>query len=97
LTWQVGVLRKPFLAELSLALFDKLKVDQSFMTDLAVEGGGSREVLSTIIALGRVLGLKITAEGVETQEQAEVLRALDCDLLQGYLLGRPMRAIDVAA
>lgn len=77
--------------------FDKLKVDKSFMNDLAVEGGKSREILSTIVALGRVLGLRITAEGVETAEQAEVLRALDCDLLQGFLLGRPMRAIDVAA
>ena len=77
--------------------FDKLKVDKSFMTDLAVAGGKSREILSTIVALGRVLGLTITAEGVETDEQAAALRALDCDLLQGFLLGRPMRAIDVAA
>lgn len=77
--------------------FDKLKVDKSFMTDLAVEGSKSREILATIIALGRVLDLKITAEGVETEAQAAVLRELDCDLVQGYLFGRPMRAIDVAA
>jgi diguanylate cyclase (GGDEF)-like protein len=77
--------------------FDKLKVDKSFMTDLAVEGGKSREILSTIIALGKVLGLKVTAEGVETEQQAAVLRELNCDLVQGYLFGRPMRAIDVAA
>ena len=77
--------------------FDKLKVDKSFMTDLTIEGGKSREILSTIVALGRVLGLTITAEGVETDAQADVLRALKCDLFQGFLLGRPMRAIDVAA
>jgi EAL domain-containing protein (putative c-di-GMP-specific phosphodiesterase class I) len=77
--------------------FDKLKVDKSFMSDVAVEGSKSREILATIIALGRVLDLKVTAEGVETEEQAEVLRELDCDLVQGYLFGRPMRAIDVAA
>ncbi len=77
--------------------FDKLKVDKSFMTDLAVSGSKSREILSTIVALGRVLDLKITAEGVETEEQAEVLRNLECDLVQGFLYGRPMKAVDVAA
>ncbi len=77
--------------------FDKLKVDKSFMTDLATAGSKSREILSTIIALGKVLDLKVTAEGVETEQQAEVLRELHCDLVQGYLYGRPMRATDVAA
>lgn len=77
--------------------FNKLKVDKSFMKELAVEGSKSREILATIIALGKVLDMKITAEGVETIEQAAVLRALKCDLVQGYLFGRPMRAIDVAA
>ena len=77
--------------------FDKLKVDKSFMTDLAAEGSKSREILSTIIALGKVLDLKVTAEGVETEQQAAVLRELKCDLVQGYLYGRPMRAVEVAA
>lgn len=77
--------------------FDKLKVDKSFMADLAVEGSKSREILSTIIALGKVLGLKVTAEGVETGAQAKVLADLRCDLAQGYLLGRPMHARDLAA
>jgi EAL domain-containing protein (putative c-di-GMP-specific phosphodiesterase class I) len=77
--------------------FDKLKVDKSFMADIAVEGSKSREILSTIIALGKVLDLKVTAEGVETEQQARVLRDLHCDLVQGYFFARPMRAIDVAA
>lgn len=77
--------------------FDKLKVDKSFMAEIAVVGSKSREILSSIIALGKVLDLKVTAEGVETEEQALVLRELRCDLVQGYLFGRPMRAIDVAA
>jgi EAL domain-containing protein (putative c-di-GMP-specific phosphodiesterase class I) len=77
--------------------FDKLKIDKSFMADLSVAGSKSREILSTIVALGKVLDLKVTAEGVETKEQAEVLKELDCDLVQGYLYGRPMLAIDVAA
>lgn len=76
--------------------FDKLKVDKSFMTDLAKRKSKSREVLSTIIALGRVLGLKITAEGVETGEQAKVLRELDCDLIQGFLYGRPLHVDDLS-
>ena len=70
--------------------FDKLKVDKSFMTDLADSSSKSREILATIVALGKVLDLKITAEGVETKEQAEVLRSLDCDLVQGFLFGRPL-------
>ena len=77
--------------------FDKLKVDRSFMSDLTVAGSRSREILSTIIALGRVLNLKVTAEGVETEAQAAVLKELHCDLVQGYLYGRPQRATEVAA
>jgi len=76
--------------------FDKLKVDRSFMADLTEPGPKSREILSTIIALGRVLNLAITAEGVETEAQAAVLRELDCDLVQGYLFGRPQPATEVA-
>jgi EAL domain-containing protein (putative c-di-GMP-specific phosphodiesterase class I) len=72
--------------------FDKLKVDRSFMGDLTVSGTKSREILATIIALGRVLNLTITAEGVETEEQAAVLRELRCDLVQGYLYGSPVTA-----
>ncbi len=77
--------------------FDKLKVDRSFMADITVAGSRSREILATIIALGRILNLTITAEGVETEEQAALLRELDCDLVQGFLFGRPQRTIDVAA
>ncbi len=77
--------------------FDKLKVDKSFMTDLAVQGSKSREILATIVALGKVLDLKITAEGVETEEQVKVLRDLDCDLVQGFLWGRPLDADHLAA
>ncbi len=85
------------LSYLWLFPFDKLKVDKTFMSDLAEVGSKSREILSTIVALGKVLDLKITAEGVETEVQAEVLRSLDCDLVQGFHYGRPMRLADVAA
>ncbi len=75
--------------------FDKLKVDKSFMSDLTEEGSKSREILSTIIALAKVLDLKVTAEGVETEAQALVLRDLRCDLVQGFLFGRPTRTMDL--
>jgi diguanylate cyclase (GGDEF)-like protein len=77
--------------------FDKLKVDRSFMSDLSEQRSKSREILATILALGRVLNLQITAEGVETEAQAMVLRDLQCDLGQGYLFGRPQPVVDVAA
>jgi EAL domain-containing protein (putative c-di-GMP-specific phosphodiesterase class I) len=67
------------------------------MMGVADPSSGSREVLDTIIALGRVLNLHVRAEGVETPQQIEVLRELRCDYLQGYLFGRPIPAMDVAA
>jgi len=77
--------------------FDTLKVDGSFMVGLSDPASRSREVLDTIIALGRVLNLHVTAEGVETREQIEVLRELHCDFVQGFLLGRPVRSTEVAS
>ncbi|MBN8533330.1 MAG: EAL domain-containing protein [Rhizobiales bacterium] len=77
--------------------FDTLKVDGSFMAGLSDPHSRSREVLDTIIALGRVLNLHITAEGVETREQIEILQTLRCDFVQGYLLGRPVASTEVAA
>lgn len=77
--------------------FDTLKVDGSFMVGLSDPNSRSREVLDTIMALGRVLNLHITAEGVETLEQIEILQDLRCDFVQGYLLGRPVAATEVAS
>lgn len=77
--------------------FDTLKVDGSFMAGLSDPHSRSREVLDTIMALGRVLNLHITAEGVETREQIEILQALRCDFVQGYLLGRPVASTEVAS
>lgn len=77
--------------------FDTLKVDGSFMIGLSEPNSRSREVLDTIMALGRVLNLHITAEGVETREQIDILQSLRCDSIQGYLLGRPVASMDVAA
>jgi diguanylate cyclase (GGDEF)-like protein len=77
--------------------FDKLKIDRSFMRVLTEGDGNVSSILNTIIALGRTLNLRVTAEGVETEEQARLLRELNCDQLQGYHFGRPMPETDLAS
>jgi EAL domain-containing protein (putative c-di-GMP-specific phosphodiesterase class I) len=77
--------------------FDKLKIDRSFMRVLSEDDENIASILRTIVSLGRTLNLRVTAEGVETEEQARVLKMLKCDQLQGYHFGRPMPEIDVAA
>ena len=68
---------------------DELKIDREFIRNLSV---GSKEeiILESIIHLAIRLGLTVTAEGVETEQQAEILKRLGCQQLQGYLLGMPM-------
>ena len=70
---------------------DRLKVDRSFVEDIATDTDDAT-LVRTIIALGHNLGLKVVAEGVETPQQLEFLRANQCDELQGYLFGEPMPA-----
>ncbi|MEJ5979321.1 bifunctional diguanylate cyclase/phosphodiesterase [Novosphingobium sp. PS1R-30] len=69
--------------------FDKIKIDQSFVRELEHDAE-ARAIVRTIAALGSSLGIKITAEGVETQGQLEEVRSHGCDYVQGYLTGRPM-------
>ena len=76
--------------------FDKLKIDQSFTRALGKGDRHLASVIDAIVALGRSLGMTITAEGVETEEQAEFLRHVGCHLLQGFHLGRPMALERVA-
>ncbi|MFA7624940.1 MAG: bifunctional diguanylate cyclase/phosphodiesterase [Pusillimonas sp.] len=68
---------------------DELKIDRGFVRDLA-PGTEDRAIVAAIAGLAQTLGLEIVAEGVETPMQFEVLSALSCHYLQGYLLGRPM-------
>jgi len=70
---------------------DELKIDRGFVTELS-HGNDDEAIVSAIIALGKTLGLKIVAEGVETKEQQELLTRLGCNALQGYLLGSPVPA-----
>ncbi len=68
---------------------DELKVDQSFVYDLAVSDR-SETIARAVVGLGHSLGLRVVAEGVETEEARDLLREMGCDVLQGYLIGRPM-------
>ena len=67
--------------------FDKIKIDQSFIVDVA-EHEGSMAIVSAIIGLARGLDMITTAEGIETERQFEVMRAAGVTLAQGYLFGR---------
>ncbi|MCK5354250.1 MAG: EAL domain-containing protein, partial [Methyloprofundus sp.] len=69
--------------------FDVLKIDKSFINDITVDPA-DRELIIAIIAMAHGLNLKVVAEGIETQEQYDDLKALGCDYGQGYLLGTPM-------
>ncbi|RWC90555.1 MAG: bifunctional diguanylate cyclase/phosphodiesterase [Mesorhizobium sp.] len=68
--------------------FGKLKIDRSFISRIDTDAS-SGAVVSTIVGLSRALGVSIIAEGVETESQATLLRAAGCEVVQGYLFGRP--------
>jgi EAL domain-containing protein (putative c-di-GMP-specific phosphodiesterase class I) len=70
---------------------DKLKIDRSFVTALGQSGNGG-VIIQAIVALGRALGLSITVEGVETEQQRVILKLAGCDELQGFLFARPAPA-----
>ncbi|HKA14931.1 MAG TPA: EAL domain-containing protein, partial [Myxococcota bacterium] len=70
-----------------------VKIDRSFSTSLGEDGRDS-ELVASIVAMAKVLGLSVVAEGVETEEQAELLAELGCDELQGYLFGGPVPSAD---
>jgi EAL domain-containing protein (putative c-di-GMP-specific phosphodiesterase class I) len=75
--------------------FDKIKIDQSFVRDIEASGE-NQAIVRSVITLARDLGMRITAEGVENEQQAAILAALGCDDLQGYLFSRPAPARDIA-
>ena len=75
---------------------DKLKIDQSFIRDLATDAEDAA-IVRAIIQMARSLGLRTIAEGVETRQVADLLRLYHCDEIQGYFYGRPMPAEDFMA
>ncbi len=70
---------------------NELKIDRGFVRDLEHDSDDAA-IVSAIVALGQALGLRIVAEGVETDSQQDFLTRLGCDSLQGYLMGRPVPA-----
>ena len=76
--------------------FDTVKIDQSFVSEMENEPKAAA-IVHTITALGKILDLSITAEGVETPEQARILRDAGCDRAQGFLFGRPLPAASANA
>lgn len=75
--------------------FDKIKIDRSFVSSMK-DDSDAKAIIRAVIYLARGLGIKVLAEGVETAEQLELLRAKGCDSIQGYLMGRPAPANQIA-
>ncbi|HEX2531075.1 MAG TPA: EAL domain-containing protein [Burkholderiaceae bacterium] len=82
------------LASLKQYPIDNLKIDRSFVTGIPHDPDDVA-ITEAIIAVAHKMRLKVVAEGVETGEQAEFLRAVGCDVAQGYFLGRPMPPDDL--
>jgi diguanylate cyclase (GGDEF)-like protein/PAS domain S-box-containing protein len=78
---------------------DSLKIDRTFVAELHQEEpqGNAGAIVTAMVAMARGLDLRVVAEGVETQAQADYLRAQGCDALQGYHIGRPLSAAALEA
>ena len=84
------------MAYLKTFPIDYLKIDRLFVRDMATDPD-AHAIVEAIIVMAHKLGLKVIAEGIETAEQRDMLKAAGCDYGQGFLFARPMPAIDVAA
>lgn len=69
--------------------FDRIKIDRSFVFDM-VANADAAAIVNSIMGLGRALGRRVVAEGVETHDQLEALQRLGCSEVQGYLIGKPL-------
>jgi len=83
------------LSHLQSLPFDELKVDRSFVSSMT-EQRDSRKIVAAVVGLGQSLGLSTVAEGVETREQAEMLRWMGCELGQGWFFGKAAPAEEIA-
>jgi EAL domain-containing protein (putative c-di-GMP-specific phosphodiesterase class I) len=83
------------LSRLSDLPIDELKIDKSFVERINAPSADSGPIVTATVAMGHALGLTVVAEGVETEAQAAFLQHIGCDLLQGYLYGRPLDAADI--
>jgi EAL domain-containing protein (putative c-di-GMP-specific phosphodiesterase class I) len=74
--------------------FDEVKIDRSLIRAMT-HNRASRTIVAAVVGLGRELGLETVAEGVETEEEADILNEMQCDLAQGWLFGRPAAAAEI--
>ena len=74
--------------------FDKIKIDRSFVKDIA-DGVGSLNIVRAVAAMANGLGMTTTAEGVETKEQLDTVRAEGCTEMQGFLFSQPLPLIEI--
>ena len=84
------------LAYLAKLPVQTLKIDRSFIKSMQ-DDADAMTLVSTMISLAHSLRLKVVAEGVETEDQARILRLLRCDEMQGYLFSKPLPLTDFAA
>lgn len=73
--------------------FDVLKLDMSFVRQIETSAK-NRSIVRSIIDMGHQLGMKVVAEGVETQKQFQFLKESDCDYIQGYIFSKPLSKVD---
>jgi len=78
------------LGYLRHANFSTIKIDRSFVRDAVDTDGHSAEIVRHIVSLAASLGMETVAEGAETREELEAMRALGCRQVQGFFTGRPM-------
>ena len=71
---------------------DLVKLDRSFVVDLE-SSALARDMFSAVVDLAHRMGARVIAEGIETEGQHAIVRALGCDAVQGYLLGRPAEPV----
>jgi diguanylate cyclase (GGDEF)-like protein len=83
------------LGYLRNAPFDKIKIDQSFVRGAAQPGNRNAAIIKAIVTLADTLGMETTAEGVEVQDEIDLVRSLGCSHIQGYVYGRGVRADEV--
>jgi EAL domain-containing protein (putative c-di-GMP-specific phosphodiesterase class I) len=81
------------MQQLTRIPFTELKIDRSFVTN-AVNHEAARVMLTSSLQIARQLNLKSVAEGVETQQEWDLLQELGCDLAQGYFIAKPMEVND---
>jgi diguanylate cyclase (GGDEF)-like protein/PAS domain S-box-containing protein len=84
------------LSYLTRMPLNRIKIDRSFVNGL-LAGGENEAIVRAVLAMARSLGMRATAEGVETLAHAVALKQMDCDCLQGYYFSRPVPAADIAA